>query len=152
MAASLAIGWLVIAGPWQLKQLPDDKLPALWLMSWFLLGFASGMLGGTLISLYGLVRHSAAGDFDQSYVIWYWCKPFIAAMSGSVAALPFVAGLFVFDVGTRAQVLVASVASVSVLAGFYERFFLRLVDRIGQVVLSPGENQANSEGTTADIK
>lgn len=149
---ALALGWLIIFGPLQLQKLPDQTLPPTWLASWFLLGFASGMLGGTLISFYGLVQHSAAGDFEGSYVIWYWCKPFIAALSGSVAALPFVAGLFIFDIGTRAQILVASITSVSILAGFYERFFLRLIDRLGEVILSPGDTQKKNGVAATDGK
>ncbi|MCJ7516122.1 MAG: hypothetical protein MUO89_09230 [Dehalococcoidia bacterium] len=141
---ALAIGWLVVFGPVQLLKPPDDKLPPVWLASWLFLGFAAGMLGGVLISLYGLVKHGTAGDFDRSFIKWYWCKPLIGALSGSIAALPFLGGLFIFDVSNRVPILVTSIASVSMLAGFYERFFLQLIDRLGQVILTPGESKENS--------
>jgi hypothetical protein len=141
---ALAIGWLVIFGPCKLEKPPDQNLPPAWLASWFLLGFAAGMLGGVLISLYGLVKHSTAGDFDRSYVKWYWSKPLIGALSGSIAALPFLGGLFIFDVSSRVPIMVASIASVSILAGFYERFFLKLIDRLGEVILAPGESKKDT--------
>jgi hypothetical protein len=141
LLVALAIGWLVIFGPCKLDKPPDQNLPPVWLASWFLLGFAGGMLGGVLISLYGLVKHVTEGDFSRSFVKWYWCKPFIGALSGSIAALPFLGGLFIFDVSSRVPIMVASIASVSILAGFYERFFLKLIDRLGEVILAPGESK-----------
>lgn len=141
---ALAIGWLVVFGPIQLQKPPDENLPPVWLASWLLLGFAAGMLGGVLISLYGLVKHGTAGDFDHSFIKWYWCKPLIGALSGSIAALPFLGGLFIFNVSDRVPILVTSIASVSMLAGFYERFFLQLIDRLGQVILTPGESTENT--------
>lgn len=145
LLVALAIGWLVIFGPVKLEMRPSDNLPPVWLVSWFLLGFASGMLGGVLISLYGMVKHGMAGDFDRNSIQWYWCKPLVGALSGSVAALPFLGGLFIFSVSNSTPILVTSIASVSFLAGFYERYFLKLIDRLGEVILSPGERKENAE-------
>jgi hypothetical protein len=138
---ALAIGWLVIFGPFKIHGKPDETLPPVWLASWFLLAFAAGLLGAVLISLYGLVKHYTAGNLDRSYVIWYWCKPFIGALSGAVAAIPFLGGIFIFNISDRTPIMVTSIASVAFLAGFYERYFLKLIDRLGEVVLAPGDKK-----------
>jgi hypothetical protein len=149
---SLFIGYLVIFGlpssqpaspfhfqPIQVSQPPGEKLPPFWLAGWFLLALTSGMLGGVLASLYGLSRHSSQADFDDYFIKWYWCKPLIGALSGAVAALPFFAGLFIFNIKEGTSVMVASIATVSIIAGFCERFFLKLIERVGEVVLGPGD-------------
>ena len=94
----------------------------------------SGLIGGTTIVLWGIIKHSVELDFDHSYAIWYLLKPGIGAVMGVVAVLVTKAGFL----SVEGNVTLTNQIPLYLLAfvvGFSERFFIRILDRVVTAVL-----------------
>jgi hypothetical protein len=115
-----------------------------------------GALGGVTIVVFGLIKHTVDLDFDTRYFVWYLFKPILGALMGLVAVLVVLAGLVAIEgsASTRSPALLYVLAF---LAGFSERFSLRLLDRATTALLGgestpsaavPGAPKATSPGTT----
>lgn len=88
-----------------------------------------GALGGVTIVVWGLIKHTVDLDFDPDYARWYFFKPILGAIMGLVAVLVILAG-FVAVQGTLTVSSPLSLYIVAFLAGFSERFFIRIIDRV----------------------
>ncbi|MCJ7588114.1 MAG: hypothetical protein MUQ00_09485 [Candidatus Aminicenantes bacterium] len=103
-----------------------------------------GLLGGTTIFLWGIVKHSSEMNFDGSFLIWYLLKPPLGAIMGSVVVLMTMGGFLALNNGqsptSRTPLLI-----LAFIGGFSERFFLRLVDRVISSVFEGGKDGASSQ-------
>ncbi|MGA2157690.1 MAG: hypothetical protein ABSG90_00595 [Dehalococcoidia bacterium] len=129
---------------------PMEQTNVLTLVNWLVLGFASGMLGGAMIGIFGLIYHGIQRDFSEDYLDWYWSKPLKGAFSGLIAVLPFMAGLAVFKItsAVEIQTTIAYISVISFLVGFNERNFLQLLNTVGKSVFGPGDTNGGTDSTT----
>lgn len=159
---ALIIGWCAICGPYLPCRACDNATQAdvaapagqnpaqnaaaaaapLTLINWLVLGFSAGILGGVVISMYGLVDHGVKGDFSEDYKTWYWYKPIKGGLSGAVAVLPFIAGLAVFKIESTEQIqtTIAYITIASFLVGYCERYFFQLLNRVGTIIFKPSNS------------
>ncbi len=117
------------------------------ILGFFNLGFFRyvwfGLLGGTTIFLWGIVKHSSEMNFDGSFLIWYLLKPLLGAIMGSVIVLFALAGFLALK-GDAAAAGRTPLLILAFIGGFSERFFLRLVDRVISSIFE-GEGSAASQ-------
>jgi len=101
----------------------------------------TGALGGTTIAWWGIVKHTILLDFDDQYKAWYWFKPLLGAIFGMVSVIIIKWGLISLHVQPDATIQNTEVLHIiAFLAGFSERFFLRLIDRV-MTALFGGERE-----------
>jgi hypothetical protein len=111
-----------------------------------------GALGGIVVSIWGLMVHTANLDFDRHFSVWYWFKPILGAASGLVAVILAQAGLLAIQGKTSSQTTANGQMALYVLAflaGFSERFFIGTIDRVMTALLSSGQPSSSSAKTTA---
>ncbi len=105
-----------------------------------------GALGGVAIGLYGIYSHIQARDFDPKYTLWYVCKPITGAIFGWFVFLVYFAGLIAVQ-GTTGGIRDVKAPlvpyAIAFLAGFSERFTIRIIDRLMQV-LTTWQEEATS--------
>ena len=107
-----------------------------------------GALGGLTIAIWGMIEHSASLDFDRAYAVWYWLKPIIGAVMGLVAVLTVMAGLFAVQ-GKQEIQSEKALYIVAFLAGFSERFFVRIIDKLMTTLLGGDQSASASKSGTA---
>lgn len=94
-----------------------------------------GALGGLLASLNGIFWHN--DDWDPSYNDWYYLKPVVGSITGSVGALLYLVSV---KLGTSAKTINApAFIAVAFLAGYAEQAFRLLIKRTTDVLLGPGK-------------
>lgn len=104
-----------------------------------------GALGGIVVSIWGLTKHSVDLDFDRRFSVWYWFKPVLGAVMGLVVVLTAQAGLFAIQGQTPFQPSLNGkwvLYVLAFLAGFSERFFLGIIDRIMTAMLNSGQSSS----------
>jgi hypothetical protein len=111
-----------------------------------------GALGGLTVAIWGLSIHSANLDFDRAYSTWYWLKPVLGAIMGLVAVITAQAGLLA--IGGQASLPASGNGKLALyilafLAGFSERFFIGIIDRVMTALLSGGQSPSPSPKPTA---
>ncbi len=107
-----------------------------------------GALGGVTIGLFGLYTHIQARDFDPKFKLWYISKPIMGAIFGWFVFIVFYVGLLtVQGRPDPAQTNPLLLYVLAFLAGFSERFTIKIVDRIMQVLTTWEEKP--TDGTTA---
>ena len=116
-----------------------EYFPYLWL----------GMLGGTTIVLWGIVKHGVDMTFDRAYVIWYLLKPLLGAIMGVIAVLIVQAGFFALQ-GDLEIKHPTSLLVLAFIGGFSERFFIQTIDRVITALLG-GEKSASVKTTTTQF-
>jgi len=96
----------------------------------------AGALGGVTIALYGLYSHIQKRDFDPQYKLWYLCKPIIGGIFGWFVFLIYYVGLISVQKDLKLQDVKTPELPIviSFLAGFSERFTIRIIDRLMQVL------------------
>ena len=108
-----------------------------------------GALGGIAVGFYGLYSHVQARDFDAKYQLWYICKPIMGAIFGWFVFLVYFVGLISvqgFDAHIKTPLVPYAIAF---LAGFSERFTIKIIDRLMQVLMTwEGEK---STGTPSKV-
>ena len=106
-----------------------------------------GALGGLTIAIWGMIEHSSSLDFDRAYAVWYWLKPIIGAVMGLIAVLAVLAGLFAVQ-GKQEIQSEKALYIVAFLAGFSERFFIRIIDKLMTTLLG-GDQPASASKSGA---
>jgi hypothetical protein len=98
-----------------------------------------GAVGGTLISLTGVFKHSR--DWDEHFALWHYARPVVGAFLGSLGALMFLVIVNAAAVhGTTPNGVVYEV--VAFLVGYREATFRSLIQRATDVLLSPGDKRS----------
>ena len=64
--------------------------------------FAAGVLGGCLYNLRGLVKHTAANDFDPNHTLAYYLRPVSGGISGLIVFFLLLGGAITLNLGTAA--------------------------------------------------
>lgn len=109
-----------------------------------------GALGGVVIAIWGLITHTTNLDFDRQFAVWYWFKPVLGALTGLVAVITAIGGLLAIQ-GQGAMPSSANGRMVlyilAFLAGFSERFFIDIVDRVMTALLSSGQPSSSNSGS-----
>ncbi|MGB9467496.1 MAG: hypothetical protein WBR10_20475 [Candidatus Acidiferrum sp.] len=110
-----------------------------------------GALGGVTIGLFGLYTHIQARDFDPKFKLWYISKPIMGGIFGWFVFLVFYVGLVAVQQNMdHTNPLLLYV--IAFLAGFSERFTIKIVDRIMQVLTTWEENPTSTPGTSPQTK
>ncbi|HEY9170823.1 MAG TPA: hypothetical protein VI136_00900 [Verrucomicrobiae bacterium] len=125
---------LVIIGRW-LKGLEGGEAAILCFGLPYWRYVMMGALGGLTIAVWGLTKHSAELDFDRAYAVWYWLRPLLGAVMGLIAVLTVQAGLFAVE-GEPSLKGRTALYILAFLAGFSERFFIRVLDRVMTALFS----------------
>lgn len=101
-----------------------------------------GAVGGTLISLTGVFKHSR--DWDEHFALWHYARPLVGAFLGSLGALMFLVIVNAAAIhGTTPNGVVYEV--VAFLVGYREATFRSLIQRATDVLLSPGDKRSPSD-------
>jgi hypothetical protein len=131
------------------------KWPAYWLWAGFITIHSGaawfGALGGITIALYGLYGHVQARDFDPKYQLWYICKPIVGAIFGWFVFLVYFLG-FVAVQGTMDITHPQVPYVIAFLAGFSERFTIRITDQLMQVLTTWRGEPASTPSTSPPTK
>lgn len=107
-----------------------------------------GALGGITIAIFGIYQHVTARDFDPEFKFWYMCKPLIGGIFGWFIALVFSLGLATFR-DDEIQLADSKLPFlIAFLAGFSERFSVKMVNKIMEVLLSWKEESAPGAAET----
>jgi hypothetical protein len=110
-----------------------------------------GALGGVTIGLFGLYTHIQVRDFDPKYELWYVCKPIMGAIFGWFVFVIFYVGFIA--IGTKADLTNPLLLYViAFLAGFSERFTIRIVDRMMTLLTTWEDKPTGSTTATAQTK
>ena len=100
-----------------------------------------GALGGITIAIYGIYEHIQLRDFDPKYELWYMCKPLMGAIFGWFVYLIYFIGLISVQGLDSTNINHPELPYlIAFLAGFSERFTLRLIDRLMEVLTTWREN------------
>ncbi len=143
LAALLSIGY--VTHEWRTYWLWEKFITLHAATAWF------GALGGVTIGLFGLYTHIQARDFDAKFKLWYISKPIMGGIFGWFVFLVFYVGLVAVQQSMdHTNPLLLYV--IAFLAGFSERFTIRIVDRIMQVLTTWEENPTSTPGTSPQTK
>lgn len=106
-----------------------------------------GMLGGTTVVLWGIVKHGTDMTFDRSYIIWYVFKPALGAIMGMLVVMTVQAGFLALSRGSSEVDLNHNISLwvLAFIGGFSERFFIKVIDRVVTSVLG-GEKDSSPSG------
>ena len=93
-----------------------------------------GALGGTVAALFGLYQHAWKRDFDRGFVPWYFLKPALGFVLGPVVYMYVKTGL-ALQYNSGADLANPQIVYLAAfVAGFAERFSIRLIDRVGGAI------------------
>ena len=93
-----------------------------------------GMLGGTTIVLWGIVKHSTEMNFDRVYIVWYLLKPALGAIMAVLVVLIIKAGFLTLQGSTNIEDTTPLLV-LAFICGFSERFFIGVIDKVITSVL-----------------
>ena len=127
LAFLLLVGYLTYMHPtfvlW--KGLVNMHLQTVWF----------GALGGVTAAIYGIYEHTHLRDFDPQYELWYICKPIIGGIFGWFVYLIYFIGLVSVQGLGDTKIHTPQVPYViAFLAGFSERFTLKMIDKLMSVL------------------
>jgi hypothetical protein len=136
-------GWvlfLVAVGCW-MKFIETDA-PGFFLGSSYWRYVLMGALGGITMAIWGLSIHTVNLDFDRSFSVWYWLKPLLGGIMGLIVVITVQAGMLAVA-GSAALPSTMSgkwtLYVLAFLAGFSERFFIGITDRVMSALLNSGQ-------------
>lgn len=113
-----------------------------------------GALGGVTISIYGIFEHMHLRDFDPKFELWYVCKPIIGGIFGWFIYLIFFIGIVSVQGAGNVNIKTPELPFViAFLAGFSERFTIKMIDKLMSVLTSyekdqPKKNSAKGKANT----
>lgn len=111
-----------------------------------------GSLGGITVAIWGLVLHTVNLDFDRSFSVWYWLKPLLGGIMGLMSVLTVQAGLLAVEGQATLPTTMSGKWALYVLAflaGFSERFFIGIIDRVMSALLNSGQAPTPMPGAPA---
>jgi len=125
------------------------KKPEFWLWSGLVtLGAKTawyGALGGIAVGLYGIYSHVRVRDFDAGYRLWYLCKPVMGAIFGWFVYLVYYIGMVSVQGAGSVDVKTPALPyAIAFLAGFSERFTVKIIDRVMEVLATSDDKSAST--------
>jgi hypothetical protein len=146
----LLLGYLTYRWPgfvlWRDLVLRGDPAGMHLQTAWF------GALGGVTVAIYGIYEHIHLRDFDPKFELWYICKPLVGAIFGWFVYLIYFLGLVSVQDLKNTDIKTPELAYViAFLAGFSERFTLKMVDKLMAVLTTWQEKPSGDtspKGTT----
>jgi hypothetical protein len=103
-----------------------------------------GALGGITIAIYGIYEHIHLRDFDPNYELWYICKPLIGGIFGWFVYMIYFIGLVSVQGINNVEIHTPELPYViAFLAGFSERFTLKMIDKLMGVLTTWEEKPAD---------
>ncbi len=104
-----------------------------------------GALGGITIAIYGIFQHTQARDFDPKYELWYICKPIMGGVFGWFVYMIYFIGLVSVQGFDSVKIHTRELPYViAFLAGFSERFTLKMIDKLMGVLTTWEEKKSDS--------
>ncbi len=104
-----------------------------------------GALGGITIAIYGIYQHIQARDFDPKYELWYYCKPIMGGIFGWFVYMIYFIGLVSVQGFDNVKIHTRELPYViAFLAGFSERFTLKMIDKLMGVLTTWEEKKSES--------
>jgi len=103
-------------------------------------------LVGITIAIYCIYNHIRVGDFDPRFKLWYICKPIIGGIFGW-----FIFGLYVIGFIAVQEKDIKDIENpmfiyiIAFLAGFSERFVLKMIDKLMSVLTSYEETKTDKK-------
>jgi hypothetical protein len=111
-----------------------------------------GALGGITIAAWGIVKHTKELNFDSDFTLWYFLRPALGAITGLVSVLIVKAGFFALQGGTLQERSPYLLYVLAFLAGFSERFFIRIADSVMTTLLGgPTSPSAKAKAPSVPI-
>lgn len=105
-----------------------------------------GALGGITVAIYGIYSHVQKRDFDPRYKLWYICKPIIGGIFGWFIYLIYFLGIISAQGMDEAAIRKPELPFIiAFLAGFSERFTIKIIDKLMNVLLSWEEKSKESK-------
>jgi hypothetical protein len=103
-----------------------------------------GALGAVTISIYGVVDHSS--EWQAKWNLWHVIRPVVGAILGTVAYLIFIGviqatGTTPTTAGSGASIKLITYFVIAFVVGFREQTFRSLIQRVVDILLSPGDTQ-----------
>jgi Abnormal spindle-like microcephaly-assoc'd, ASPM-SPD-2-Hydin len=103
-----------------------------------------GALGAVTISIYGIVDHST--EWQAKWNLWHAIRPIVGAILGTVAYLIFIGviqatGTTPSAVGSSSSIKLITYLVIAFVVGFREQTFRSLIQRVVDILLSPGDTQ-----------
>lgn len=111
-----------------------------------------GALGGITISIYGIYNHIRLRNFDPQFKLWYYCKPVIGGIFGWFVFLVYYIG-FVSAQGMEMDIIKHPEIPfiIAFLAGFSERFTIKMIDKLMAVLTTFSEDKSTTESPEKDL-
>lgn len=126
---------------WLWKGMIKEEVNAVWY----------GVLGGITIGIFGIYNHIRLGDFDPRFKLWYICKPIIGGIFGwFIYGLYLLGFIVVQDKKPEDLTNPMFVYIIAFLAGFSERFILRMIDKIMAVITTYNTTETDKEDKPAE--
>jgi hypothetical protein len=109
-----------------------------------------GALGGVTISIYGIYSHIQMRNFDPKYKLWYICKPIMGGIFGWFVYMIYSLGFVSVQGKSADSMQIPQVAFlIAFLAGFSERFTIKMIDKLMAVLTTFEETTTNGGSKTA---
>jgi hypothetical protein len=112
-----------------------------------------GSLGGATVAIFGIYTHVQLRDFDPGYKFWYVCKPIMGGIFGWFVFLLYFIGLISVQGIQETNVnMPAMPFAIAFLAGFSERFTIKMIDKLMAVLTTweekplPGAQARGAKG------
>ena len=112
-----------------------------------------GGLGGVTVGLFGIYSHIKERDFDPKFKLWYICKPVMGAIFGWFVFLAYYVTLLSVQ-GSQSNGIENRTLpfAIAFLAGFSERFTIKMIDRLMSVLTTWDEQSAAVSGEKSRSK
>ncbi|MGB8656492.1 MAG: hypothetical protein WCE90_01740 [Candidatus Zixiibacteriota bacterium] len=136
LVSLLLLGYLTYR--WPLFRLWNGLINLSIQTAWF------GALGGVTIAIYGIYNHIQTRDFDPKYKLWYICKPIMGGIFGWFVYLIYFIGLISVQGIQNVEIHTPEFPfAIAFLAGFSERFTIRMIDKLMAVLTTWEEKPAD---------
>lgn len=137
--ACLGVFVIMYRAQWVIDVRRDFFGPVPLLVPWF------GAVGAVVLSLSGVFEHRT--DWDEEYCYWYWSRPLIGGVTGTISVLILQSGILAVG-GTLPNTSTTPTAKnllyylIAFISGYRENVFRDLIKRIADVILTPGQQAA----------
>jgi hypothetical protein len=120
----LLICLAVVSLPFLSRVLPLLAHPVVW-------PIALAGLGSVIYCLRSIYHHMCVTrDWDTSWIVWYWLRPFVGLLSGAVAFVFVQAGLVLLNAEGGEKGSPWGLYAISIIAGYNVDQFWALIEKV----------------------